>query len=226
MILSIHIPKTGGTSFGLLLQAAFGQRLMLDYGDWAGFNSPEAIAHRARRAIEMRGRRDELSERYQIIHGHFIADKYVGLFAATEFAAFFRDPYQRTLSQFHFLAQNPQIDHPAVRILHENKMDIFDYIKWQEVGNVQSSLLGSIAIDDFAVVGLTEAFPLSVDLFNRTFGYSVAADLHANVNAARATAHYEVAPDVKRAVETFLPADIELYQRAKQIFARQTARYR
>jgi hypothetical protein len=39
MIISVHIPKTAGTSFGLALKDKFGERLKPKYGDRL-FNMP------------------------------------------------------------------------------------------------------------------------------------------------------------------------------------------
>lgn len=89
MIVSIHIPKTAGTTFRELLYRDFGERLFQDYGDLAGYRSPEADALRARRKLEIRARRDELMRNFDVIHGHFIADKYIGLFPKSDFVAFF-----------------------------------------------------------------------------------------------------------------------------------------
>ena len=160
MIVSIHVPKTAGTSFGQLLKDRYGPRLMLDYGDWAGFDSPEAIAHRARRTSEMRGRREEIERDYDVIHGHFVADKYEELFSPTLFVAFFRDPYQQAISNFTYLKSNPQISHPAVKIFHDAEMSVFDYLSWDAVRNPQLAFLGRVPIDSLAMVGLTEQFPL------------------------------------------------------------------
>jgi hypothetical protein len=33
MLISVHIPKTGGTAFGAVLERAYGARLLRDYGD-------------------------------------------------------------------------------------------------------------------------------------------------------------------------------------------------
>lgn len=75
MIVSIHIAKTAGTTFGgRLLQIEFRDRLLLDYGDWVGFNSSEAIARRRQRAAETTKRRAELITACDVIHGHFVAD--------------------------------------------------------------------------------------------------------------------------------------------------------
>ena len=44
-----------------------------------------------------------------VIHGHFIADKYLGLFPQTDVIAFFRDPCQQALSNYFFMQNNPNL---------------------------------------------------------------------------------------------------------------------
>lgn len=98
MIISIHIPKTAGNAFKEMLTEAYGERVRADYGDWVGVNTPEAIARREARTEKARANKDELLRKYDIIHGHFKADKYMGLFPRTDLVAFFRDPYQQAIS--------------------------------------------------------------------------------------------------------------------------------
>ena len=107
MILSIHVPKAGGNLFGALC-SGFWRSDDENYGDWAGFRVPEAIERCRVRTLAMRARRDELLQKYDIIHGHFPPDKYLGLFPTEDFVAFFRDPYQQTYSHYCFLLRNPQ----------------------------------------------------------------------------------------------------------------------
>jgi hypothetical protein len=224
MILSLHVPKAAGNSFRELLQPKFGERLMLDYGDWAGFNVPEAIERCNIRMLKMRCRRVELLEKYDAIHGHFVADKYAGLFPCEKFVAFFRDPYQQALSHYYFLLRNPQRDHLEEKIFHEAKMTLHDYLRWDAFHNHQLQYLGSISIDDFAMVGLSEEFYRSVDLFNSLFGCELRGDSFLNVNPDHQGAAYPIDPEVRKAVEKYRAADVDLYRRAKEIFARQTSR--
>jgi hypothetical protein len=226
MIVSIHVPKTAGTSFGQSLKATFGERLLLDYGDWAGFDSPEAIAHRAVRVADTRARRDDLLEHFDVIHGHFTADKYLGLFPQTDFVAFLRDPYQQALSNYFFLLNNPQLQdqHPAVKAFHELKITIFDYLRWNAVGNPQTAFLGGVSVESLALVGLTEEYVRSVALFNGTFGHDLSSNFVSNINPERLGPRYLIKPDVQKAIDRFREADVDLYRRAKEVFANQTAR--
>jgi hypothetical protein len=224
MILSIHVPKTAGTSFGLRLKAWFGSRMLSDYGDWVGFDTPETIARRAARTAEMRGRRDELLRDYDVIHGHFIADKYATLFPTTDFTAFFRDPYQQAVSNYLYLMRNPEIDHPGVKIFHEMRPTLLEFIA--AVSKVQLTYLGQVAVEDLATVGLTEQYERSVELFEAVFGRALPAESsRGNVNPHRQGECYEITPGVRRAVDLHRAADIELYRRACERFEQLAARY-
>jgi hypothetical protein len=224
MILSLHVPKAAGNSFRQLLQIQFGERVMRDYGDWAGFNVPEAIERCRVRTLQMRSRRDELLEKYDIIHGHFVTDKYLGLFPVEDFVAFFRDPYQQAVSHYCFLLRNPQRAHLEEKMFHEAKMTLHDYLEWEAFRDQQSQYLGSMRIDDLAMVGISEEFFRSLDLFNSKFGCSLRGESFLNVNPDTEGAEYKIDPDVRKAVEKYRAADIELYRKAREIFARQTAK--
>jgi hypothetical protein len=224
MILSIHVPKAAGNSFRELLRAEFGVRLMSDYGDWAGCKVPEAIERCQSRTLKMRSRRDELLEKYDIIHGHFAADKYLGLFPSEDFVAFFRDPYQQAVSHYYFLLRNPQRDHLEEKIFHEAKMTLHDYLRWDAFHDQQSQYLGTLSIEDLAMVGLSEEFYRSVHLFNSIFGCDLRGGNFLNVNPDTQGGPYNIDSEIRRSVQKYRAADIDVYRRAKEIFKRQTAK--
>jgi hypothetical protein len=224
MILSLHVPKAAGNSFRQLLEASFRDRLMLDYGDWAGFKVPEALERCRVRTLAMRSRRDELFEKYDIIHGHFVTDKYLGLFPVEKIVGFFRDPYQQALSHYCFLLRNPQREHLEEKLFHDAKMKLHDYLEWDAFRDHQSQYLGSVSIDDLAMVGLSEDFYRSVNLFNSLFGSNLKGESFLNVNPDHQGANYKIDHDTRAAVEKYRAADIDLYRRAREIYAKQTAK--
>ena len=194
---------------------------MTDYGDWAGCDMPQTNLHRALRTAAMRLRAPELLEKYDIIHGHFVADKYAGLFPSARYVAFFRDPYQQAVAHYYFLKRNPQRPHPEEKILHEQKMTLHEYLEWDAFHNQQSQYLGSMSIDDFEMVGLSNQFPQSLAMFNAIFGVQLGEQRFSNVNT-EASGPYEISPGVKRAIDTYRAQDIELYRRAVEIFKKQS----
>jgi hypothetical protein len=207
-----------------MLQETFGDRMLADYGDWAGFDTPEANARRAARTEAMRSRRNELLANYDVIHGHFVADKYSGLFPDPRFVASFRDPYQQAVAHYYFLLRNPGRDHPEERLFHEAKMTLLDYLCWDAFRDQQRQYLGSVPIEDFAMVGLSCEFARSLALFRALFGYDLGPERNCNVNPFRANGEYEITPEIRRAVDRCRQGDIELYRRAQELFAKQAAR--
>jgi hypothetical protein len=224
LILSVHIPKTAGQSFRMRLQSTFASRALIDYGDWPGLYTPEAIARRECRKAEMRARRDELLRDYDIIHGHFYPDKYLGLFPTAEFAAFFRDPYQQVISHYQFFLRHPEMEHPAVKIFHDARMSLPEFVA--EFPCMQSRQIGGIAVDDLAMVGIVEQYEQGIALFDTVFGCKIAPETtRENVNPDRPGDAYAIDQAVRKAVDTHNAADVELYRRACEKFAQLSARY-
>lgn len=218
MIVSIHIPKTAGTSFGFRLAALFGPRLLKDYGDWVGYDTFGTVIRRRIREVLTRARRGYLLHSYDVIHGHFVASKYENLFPNTKFVAFFRDPYQQAVSNYRFLLRHPEINHPGVRAFHRTKPTIQEFIA--AIPSAQAVYLGKLLVEDFAMVGLTEQYERSVALFEAVFRCALPpVTERGNVNPERSAEAYEIEPEVRRAVERHRSADIEVYYRAKESFA-------
>lgn len=224
MIISIHVPHTAGTSFRMLLREFYGERLFLDYGDWVGYNTRGSMRRRERRSIEISKKKNELLRDFNAIHGHFTADKYRRILAQASFAAFFRDPFQQTVSDFECMKRYPNIRHPALKVFHDLKPDIVEYIRCPIFQTSQMEFLGSLSLSDLEFVGLTEEFEISVELFNRTFGAKLSATYQANVNPNGNGRPYPIDHDLRKEIARYRSSDVELYERAKERFSREVAR--
>ena len=115
----------------------------------------------------------------------FSPRKYIGLFPNADFVAFFRDPFQQTISNYHFLLRHPEAaaEYPAVRIFHESKMTVEDYVAWPQAP--QSDAISGLSVDDLALAGLTEQFSQGIALFNALFQTNLTSDVRLNPNPSR-----------------------------------------
>jgi hypothetical protein len=229
MIVSIHVPKTAGISFQALLKDEFGERVLFDYGDWVGLETRGMRDYKKSRALEMRARRDELLRDYDVIYGHFEADKYLDLFPVTDFSAFFRHPYQQIISLYNFLARGRPNDetnylHAGVKLFHTVKPTLLEFV--EILPNIQSNFMGKLKADDLAVVGLMEQYDRSVLLFSKVFGRTLRSGVEKlNVDPNRNQSIYDVDPVVRVAIDKYCAEDMELYRCASERFSALAKKY-
>lgn len=220
MIISVHMPKTGGETFRDALDVTFGPRMLRDYGDRVGFVSDEIMRHRQKRAEAMMADRDEIERSYDVIHGHFIADKYRGLFRAEQYVAFFRHPMQQAISHYKYLQRMPVRKDPTISAVQDPEMSFLDFLRHETVTNSQTELVGSVPLEHFTVVALAEEFDRGVALFNATFGCAVKIGERTNVDPQTAGQKHELSTEERDAVRKYREADLKLYRHAKRIFHR------
>lgn len=160
--ISIHIPRTGGTTF----------RNLLFY--WYGiFN----VLH------------DETSKKYipdivntspppnaplfDIIHGHFHYTKYKHL--KLPMITWIRNPVDIITSQFYSLKihnTTPRSPSVHIKIIHE-EMSLVDFAEYEGSHNPISKFIGGFSIDKFDFIGLTEYYNDSLKRFGAWSGMPV-----------------------------------------------------
>lgn len=173
MIVSIHIPKTAGTSFREGLEQEFGERLLADYSDRPLSDSISNRWHRLRARLEVRRRRDSLREDYDVVHGHFIASKYSSLMTDAAFCAFFRDPVDRVTSQYRYWLSNPDPQNRMWRKFHDQELPLERFASLPRQRRLFDLFTAGWPMERFAFVGFAEEYRLSLDLFNAIFGVRI-----------------------------------------------------
>lgn len=210
MLVSVHIPKTGGVTFRRsVLEPAFGDRLLLDYAD-----RPLAHETSERNASAQAFVPDDaLLRRYDCVHGHFLAAKYANAPGRCEFAVWLRHPVQRVVSRF-FFAQREGRGRIAAMTLRA-------FCREDHFHNLYAKYLWNFPIDRFDFVGITEDYASSVAVFRRRFGIASVADTPSNVNPHKEVAQdYDVAPAMRELIERANARDMEIYEHGKRHLAR------
>lgn len=174
MLISVHIPKTAGTSFRLALEEHYGERILFDYGDDRPLtDTPEQERIRQESRRETRRRWPEITQRYDAIHGHFRADKYLFARDGLRIATFFREPAARTLSFYRHFMRHPDTTAPLAERARAENMDFQAFARQPEVISFYRLFLDGLTPRDFDFVGITERYDQSIALFNRMFETSL-----------------------------------------------------
>ena len=222
MIVSVHIPKTAGTSFRLALERTFGDRLLLDYDDRPLSTDPDQIARRLEAARRVPADAAGLAARYDVVHGHFIADKYQDSDLEPRFAAFFREPGARLVSHFKQWRRQANPANPLGWKVHTGAIGMAEMAADPMIRGLYRHFLGTVPVDAFDFIGLTEAYERSLALFEAVFGIALPM-LQENVTASEGGA---ASGSEQEAIDkTLLAPDQDVYDQACHRFEALCVKY-
>jgi hypothetical protein len=221
-ILSIHIPKTAGTSLFAFLKLVY---------------LPEQIASDSvglAPAVFVQ----QLSPATRIIHGHFHADKYDSWFPDSTCITWLRNPVSRLISHYYFWKeillerQNPTApDYPICKAVREGNATFRDFIEDPTMQNTIKDYLGSRPLTKFAFVGIQEYFTEDLPVLCTLLNWPVMPAPRLNENPSRGyhKGVQEIYGDREliRRAEYLNRDDLDLYHSAlklrKQLLCRRAA---
>lgn len=211
MIVSIHIPKTAGTTVGYLLDYGSRRRILFDYQeDYLTWREklPFLLEHAA-----------FIEEYMDIVHGHFYFKKWQAVFPEARFITCVRHPVSRVISQYlHVL--NSGEGHFGEAI--QEGLSIVDYASVNNIGNAQSVFLDGRDLDDYDFVFLTEDLERSFALYEWQYGFRRLDPMSEsgnfptlNTKASRPKT-MTFSDDVKQEIFRHTYLDNDLYRRAEE----------
>lgn len=162
LLVSLHLPKTAGTSFADTLQRRFGDRLLKDYADMP-MHMPRGTRE-AQALLSVPARRRALSSgNVEAVHGHFLPAAYRWATAGrpVRFIAWLRDPLQRVVSHYHFWRRDYDGLDPRQplrnRMLRED-WSLERFCLGPEMRDLYRQYLWGFDPNRFDAIGLTERY--------------------------------------------------------------------
>jgi Sulfotransferase family len=215
MLISVHIPKTAGSSFREALQENFADRLYLDYTDRPLSTNTKDHLRRFSNKCKLRAFRGRFQKQYDAAHGHFIADKYAFLGGDARHAVFFRDPVDRVISHYRHRMRNPSPIDPVNKLLHDDHMPVEAFSELPSQQNLYATFLGNMPVEKFDFVGLTEEYGKSLKLAEEIFAIQM-PHFEGNVGGGKPG---ESAADIDRKrMATAQLQNQRIYDQARQKF--------
>ncbi len=213
MLAAVHMPKTAGTTFLDVLRHAYGDGLLLDYGD-----RPLSHGRWGRRITATRHAAAHLGRRLgsvRCVYGHFMPLKYSTMKDA-RFCVWLRDPVQRVLSRYHHYTRNAGNEPHHARWGLVPGLSLEQFVRLPQYQNSYAEYFWMFPLSRFDFIGIVEEYPAELERFARCFGIAdvaQAGSLNRNPDKPGHAA-YPVDPDLERLIRTLNARDIELYERA------------
>lgn len=221
MIISIHLPKTAGSSFSASLESHFGTKFLKDTNGALGYKESDTTLlpqyERYKKTIEASLRIVEMDlSRVECIHGHIYAIKYLllGYKRDAKFVTWMRNPVDRVISQYQFWKKHSS---PPTSALHqkviEENWSLERFCLGPELRNIYGEMLWGFPLEYFDFIGITEFYEDDFNYFARHY-----LDSHMNaqmLNVGDNKGHpYQIDSHLRKEIEAFHGRDMHLYQRA------------
>jgi hypothetical protein len=220
MLLSMHIPKTAGTSFRMALQERLGRTMLLAYrGQVRGEQMIVPFNGRLLEELDDPARvtLTEYCNTHDVrcIHGHFTMQVLCDVFPEAKCITFVRDPIKRIVSAYnHIFVVAPQAE----------GMTFEQFIERDRARNLYEQLGMLEYLDSLAFVGITEQYDRSLRLLERMFPElgSLAYE-EANVSQQKRFTEKDVTPEMRQYLLELNDADREIYESATDWFEKECA---
>ena len=217
LMISLHIPKTGGQSFMRVLESLTPHGFIPDYENRP--ISPDAVLRRikqfrtdmARMALVTEQLRDR--EGPVIVHGHFISGKYRSVFPGAQFLTWLREPVERVCSHYAYWARFRKLKTGEG---HAKMLTLEEFAAQENRQNIQSRFLAHTRLDGFDFLGITDQFERSLRLFAAWSATELVET--PSMNRYVNSGGYSLSPEIRSRIEAFNSLDMDLYARGLERF--------
>lgn len=213
-LISMHIPKCGGTSFRSFLEDLYGNAFRPMYAE---AETAPRLAHKLKLDPETR-----------CLHGHFQADAFDGKRPDALKLTWLRHPIERMVSlyfQFHRHPESAEESSFNTRLFEEG-WSLLEFAGQPEIRRQVRWYFNAVPLDDFFFIGISERYTECMRLLCHLLGRPAPAALpENNVNPNKKTgAGYALSAYQRHGLESLMAEEIELYRFIEYRLDRQLAR--
>jgi hypothetical protein len=207
-LISVHIPKSAGTSFRNTLREVYGadQVVRLDIN----------LEDEAIRVNEQLWDKKKLSRDIQVAHGHFsplLFEKYFRSSPAP-FITWLRDPVERVISNFYYLEKRlkEELDEEGkgLNILSKMQRTLSEYVADPINQNRIAKFLQGRSLDDFAFVGIQEYYAEDLVQLGQKLSWKEVPHYHHNATGKSRNVSATLRDEITRCNQE----DVALYEYA------------
>ena len=193
MIISLHYPKTAGTSFRQTLKDIYGKNLYIHHTHDSLKNKDYYIKNNIK-----------------IVHGHLKISDYKEMFPGADVIVWLRDPAARVLSYYNYckyvreapFSKNFGIRYPDfINFIDSKRMDMLE--------NEFNTYIGDYSYKDFYFIGITEKYSFDLHRLSKLLGWN-RFKTH-NINKSKNNENIQITDDMRQIIYKKLHKEYELY---------------
>jgi len=209
-LLSMHIPKTAGTSFFLILQQAYGKNGVMRMDYRPAFD---------RFIVRSKPYNSEtLPDEIRVLHGHLnykIISKYLDLNENVKIITWIRNPVERVISDYYYMLERLK-DSFVVDPLHPNILgrmtkSLLEFAQVNYEQNKISKYLKGMNLNNFYFVGIVESFDEDMKELSKQLHWQEMKAIRQNITRKKPSS---VSAEVYEAIKSMNHKDWEIYQLA------------
>lgn len=221
MIISIHIPKTAGSTFSHYLRKIYGNDICYDYTDlFKTFDiEPPNMKMRLQRFVrKCYHGRHKLKKSDKCIHGHFLPKKYLSSYPDAFLAVWLRDPVERVVSHYLHWKRNKPTFHSICKKMVEENWTLEEFATYDRMRNLQSFYLQGVSISEFGFIGIQENFDEMIESFFKLVQFPFDYIQPRNVNKSKSYNNkYDIDMGMINVIKKLNSEDQELYERCIEL---------
>lgn len=211
-LISIHIPKTAGTSFRNTLKQVYGEDRVARLD----------ISRKANNILlnEVPYTGAALPPSCQVVHGHFTMEKLYDCFPVDPnipIITWLRHPVERVISNYFYLSKRlaEELDEKAkgLNILDKLQRSLIEYARNKRSQNRMCKFLKGTQISDLAFVGIQEYYDSDLADLARILGWQELPSFKDNVTGG----NYQVDTATRDEIASLNLLDMELYHTALEM---------
>ncbi|HXP51610.1 MAG TPA: hypothetical protein VN922_16755 [Bacteroidia bacterium] len=216
MLISVHVPKTAGTSFRLSLETHFNTSLLQDYNAGPPFN--KSAYFRNRLAIEQSLEVSESNyNTIECIHGHFMPIKYLLLGSKQHhiYITWMRNPVDRVISQYYYWKQTytNDVTAPVQILMNKENWSLERFCLGEEMKNYYNAYYWGFPLHYFSFIGITEFYESDLQYFEKKFMKLQTVPKKENVGEGGGKP-YPIDESLRKDIEKHHEIDMMLYKKA------------
>lgn len=216
-IISVHLPKTAGSSFRSSLEDLLGDRLHKDYQGSGITLTP--FERNSKTLTESLCLAKQGLKNFDCIHGHFPPAKYLLLndLEPLIFITWMRDPIARLISHYNYWQQayNPTTSAPHHKRVIEEGWSLEKFCLSEDFRNIYTQYLWGFPLENFDFIGITEHYADDFHYFTKKY-FNTELPIQQN-NVSKHKHSTILSTEILEKIKRFHAKDIALYRRALDI---------